>query len=73
MARKEVETESSGVLAKAAKRTGLLLGVIGDGAGILVEEFAFESAVDQNGELAGGAGGGLRFANAGGEPSVEST
>ena len=46
-----------------------VLGVVGCGAGVFVDEAVLESAIDENGKLSGGSGDGLGFTDAVSESS----
>src|SRR5258708_5478555 len=50
----EVEAESGGPVAKPTQHARTLLEVVDISTGIPVDEFPFECAIDQDGELAGG-------------------
>src|SRR5438093_7732390 len=54
-----------------ANGSGLLLLIVRGGPGITVTEGARQRAVDQDGELAGGRGDGLRFPDAEREASIK--
>src|SRR5437867_444734 len=54
-----------------ANGSGLLLLIVRGGPGITVNEGARQRAVDQDGELAGGRGDGLRFPDAEREASIK--
>ena len=51
-------------LTETTEHARTLLQVVGIRTGIPVDEFPFQCAIDQDGELAGGRGNRLGFANA---------
>src|SRR5262245_35485296 len=60
----EFESEGRSPVAKSSERARALLGLVGVGTEVAVGEVALQGAINEDGELAGGRGDGLRFPDA---------
>ena len=63
--------QSGSTVTEPAEDACALVVVVGIGPGVAIDEVAVQGAVDQDGELAGGRGDGLRFADARGQAPIE--
>ena len=68
----ELEPERGRALPEASKHARALLGMVGVGARMVVDEVPFQSVIDEDRELARGGRDGLGFANPG-RPTVDRT